>query len=312
MVEIAGGCAPVVAAIGNFDGVHLGHQFLLAETRRLALKLGAQAGVIVFDPHPRRYFQPDTPPFLLTASDQRDSFIKTLGVPNIFRISFDDKLAALSPEAFVEEILVEELALAGVVTGEEFQFGAKRAGNAEMLAQLCDAAGIIAHAVSPKIDNSSVGQDSDVNQKIGSSGVRQAISDGEMLLAARLLGRPWEIIGCVIEGQKLGRTLGFATANILLNDYVAPRHGVYAVAVDVEGSKYHGVANYGRRPTVGSDAPLLEVHLLNFEGDLYGKSIGVSFMNFIREERKFDGLDALKSQIEKDRDQARKYFGAEK
>lgn len=299
MVTKSQKASAIIAAIGNFDGVHRGHQFLLERTKDISAPIGAVLAAIVFDPHPRRYFQPDTPPFLITSPDQRDALIKKMGIEKVFRVPFDHALASLSPEAFVETVILKNLGLSGVVTGEEFRFGAQRAGDASLLGRLCQARGIVAHAISPKLSRQHGAE------KIGSSGVRQAIVEGDMASVRHLLDRPWEVTGIVVEGQKLGRTLGFATANLTLGDFVAPRHGVYAVMVRVGGTTHHGVANYGRRPTVGADVPILEVHVFDFDADLYGKQIAVSFIEFIRDEKKFDSLEALKKQIADDSNRAR-------
>lgn len=288
-----------VAALGNFDGVHKGHALLLEATKTLAQKLGATSAAVVFDPHPRRFFQPDTPPFLLTLSHQRDDLLRAKGIEHVIRLPFNEALSRLSPDEFVEKVLRRQLGLAGVVTGAEFRFGAKRAGDAATLASLCAEYGMKALAIEPQT------LDGTATHKIGSSGVRDAIVNGDMARAETLLGRYWTISGKVVEGQQLGRTLNFPTANIMLGEYVEPKNGVYAVKCYIDGICHGGVANYGRRPTVGASEPLLEVHLLDFDGDLYGQFLEVSFIDFIRDEKKFDGLDALKAQIQCDSDRAR-------
>ncbi len=285
--------APIIAAIGNFDGVHLGHQHLLQETARFARRHGARTGVIVFEPHPRRYFRPDDPPFLLTTPAQRDALLRDCGVDEVMALRFNEALASLSPEAFVNSVLRDQLGLAGAVTGADFRFGAKRAGDGAALQSLGKAAGLNIHLVDVLADDGA-------EEKFGSSAVRKALQAGDVKSAAAMLGRPWAVHGYIVEGQKLGRTLGFPTANMTLGDYIEPRRGVYAVTATLDGATHKGVANFGRRPTVGSDAPLLETHLFDFAGDLYGKTMKIAFVEFIRDEKKFDGLDALKAQIEKD------------
>ncbi|MEL7490802.1 MAG: bifunctional riboflavin kinase/FAD synthetase [Pseudomonadota bacterium] len=292
-----------VAAIGNFDGVHLGHQYLIAETVKLAAEAGAPAGVIVFEPHPRRFFRPQDPPFLLTTSPERTRLLKSYGASEIFTLIFDEAMAALTPEAFVRSVLHEQLGLSGVVTGTEFQFGRARAGDVTMLADLCADVGIAAHRVTPMTNEGAP-------EKIGSSVVRAALQEGDVRRAEALLGRRWSVEGVVAPGQKLGRTIGFPTANITLGDLVEPRYGVYAVMITVDGVDTPGVANFGRRPTVGAPAPLLEAHLFDFDGDLYGKTIRVAFADFIRAERKFDGIDGLKAQIARDCETARRLLAA--
>ncbi len=298
----------IFAAIGNLDGVHLGHRFLLRETARFADEEDAAPGAVFFDPHPRRHFRPDDPPFLITSPARRTNLIQSalresvdgpLDDPNVVALTFDQVMASMTPEVFVKSVLKEQLGLAGVVTGSEFRFGAGRSGDAAALKALCTEAGLAMKIIDPL-------PDPDATEKFSSSAIREAIHAGDMVAAARMLGAPWIVDGVVVEGQKLGRTLGFPTANLLLGDLIAPKAGVYAVVGTVEGATYPGVANYGRRPTVGAPAPLLEVHLFDFEGDLYGKNLDVAFIDFLREERKFDGLDALKAQIAKDSEQARK------
>ena len=289
MVKPAG----IIAAIGNFDGVHLGHQHLLHAAAALAAQEGAGLGVVLFDPHPRRYFKPDEAPFLLTSPAQRDAILKSLGADKIFALKFDKALASLTPEAFVKDILAGELGLRGVVTGADFRFGARRAGDVQLLKSIGCEAGL-------KVEAAALLSGDEETGKFGSSGVRKALRQGDVKGAASMLGRNWSVLGKVVEGQKLGRTIGFATANFTLGDIVEPRKGVYATRVNVDGAAMNAVSNFGRRPTVGSAAPLLETHIFDFDGDLYGKTIEVAFVDFIRDEQKFDGLEALKKQIKVD------------
>ncbi|MFN0024320.1 MAG: riboflavin biosynthesis protein RibF [Parvularculaceae bacterium] len=285
--------APYVAAIGNFDGVHRGHTFLLERTIAFAASLGARPAAVVFDPHPRRYFRPDDPPFLITAPEMRNALIVQAGAAAVLPLAFDRGLASLSPEAFVRDVLKGHLGLAGVVTGADFRFGAGRAGNAAGLAALCEAHGLRPLIVEPLADQQHT-------EKIGSTAIREALLTGAVDRASLMLGRPWRVEGVVEQGRQIGRTLGFATANLTLGDLIEPRRAVYAVRAIVDGAVIDGVANFGRKPTVGAASPLLEVHLFDFSGDLYGRVIGVDFIAFLRDERKFDGLDALKAQIAAD------------
>ncbi len=282
----------VIAAIGNFDGVHRGHRALLETTRAFAAEAGARPGVVLFEPHPRRYFRPEDPPFLLTAPAQRDELLRACGVEEIFVLTFDAALAGQSPKDFVRGVLKERLGLAGVVAGADFHFGAFRAGDAAALTSIGAAAGL-----NVKIADLLVRPDTD---KFGSSAARSALRAGNVREAAEILGRPWSVRGTVLEGQKLGRTLGFPTANVTLGELIAPRKGVYATRARVGERVYGGASNYGRRPTVGDSAPLLETYLFDFNGDLYGKEIEVAFVDFLREEEKFDSLDLLKAQIAED------------
>jgi len=292
-----------IAAIGNFDGVHLGHRMLLARTSAFAAAQDARAAALVFDPHPRRYFRPDDPPFLLTTAAQRARLLAEAGAVETITLTFDAGLAALSPEDFVEGVLARSLNLAGVVTGSDFRFGAGRTGDAQSLSRLARAAGLATLIVEPE----PLWQGA---EKIGSSLIRLALQQGDVAAAARMLGRPWSVEGIVEDGAKRGRTIGFPTANLTLGELIEPRRGVYAVTVRIGDAVHGGVANFGRRPTVGAPAPLLETHLFDFNGDLYGQAIEVSFRAFLRDEVRFDGLDALKAQIARDAEAARDALSA--
>lgn len=291
--------SPVIAAIGNFDGVHRGHVALIGRVAAIARDKGAKAGAVVFDPHPRRYFRPEDPPFLITTAPARNALLSAAGADAILPLAFNAHLAALSPEEFVRDILKRDLGLAGVVVGGDFRFGKGRAGDADSLSALCTAHGLSAHVIEPLAEKGH-------SDKIGSTAIREAILLGEVDRAAGMLGRFWRVDGLVGAGNKVGRTLGFPTANMTLGELIEPRRGVYAVRADVDGEMIAGVANFGRRPTVGAPAPLLETHLFDFSRDIYGKTVGVEFVRFIRDEMKFSGLDALKAQIAEDCDVARR------
>lgn len=287
-----------LAAIGNFDGVHRGHLFLVRRTIDLARQANVAAAAVVFEPHPRRFFRPEDPPFLITTAPMRERLLLEAGLNRVIPLAFDAGLAKLTPEEFVRTRLKDALGLSGVVTGRDFRFGAGRSGDADSLGAICKAHGIKAHVVEPIADAGHV-------EKIGSTAIREAIMSGAVDRAAAMLGRRWRVEGRVEEGRRLGRTLGFPTANLTLGDLVEPRRGVYVVSCEVDGQGFGGVANFGRRPTVGAPHPLLEAHLFDFAGDLYGKTIGVEFIAFIRDEMKFDGLDALAAQIAADSATAR-------
>lgn len=289
------------AAIGNFDGVHLGHRRLLEETAAAASAQNGEAGAVVFEPHPRRYFRPDDSPFLLTTRATRARLLSEAGARFVLELPFDAALVAMTPREFVFDVLKRRLSLAGVAVGEEFRFGKGRAGDAEGLRALADEAGLVATVVPPLMNGA---------EKFGSTQVRAAIEKGDMGAAAAMLGRPWSIEGVVGEGRKLGRTIGFPTANMTLGPLVEPRRGVYAVRAAVAGRVHDGVANFGRRPTFGESAPLLETHLFDFSGDLYGAALDVAFVSFLRDERKFDSVDALKAQIAEDCRAARNVIAA--
>jgi len=290
-----------VVAIGNFDGVHPGHRALIEVAAGEAKRLGAPLSVLTFEPHPRSVFRPQDPPFRLTPLRSKSHALEALGVEHLYVLHFDRAFAAKTAEAFVREILVEGLAARHVVVGWDFCFGHKRAGNAALLRNLGDELGFGVSAVEPvTADNGEV---------YSSSTVRRYLAEGQPAAAARLLGRPWEIEGRVEQGDQRGRTLGFPTANLALGDYVVPALGVYAVRVMIdeagESAWYPAVANLGRRPTVGGTRIQLEVHLFDFDQDLYGRHLRVRLIEFLRPEKKFDGLEGLRAQIAEDSLRAR-------
>ncbi len=292
-----------MVALGNFDGVHRGHAAVVAEAVQLARTLDAPAGAAVFSPHPRRVFAPDAPPFALMNDTQRVRALGEAGAELVHHIVFNRALSAMSPEAFVDEVLHTGLGLKGVVTGADFCFGKGRAGTADDLQRLCAQRGIetrIAKAVA--FD--------DTPEKISSSAARAALREGDPARAAALLGRPFALEGEVFKGDQRGRLLGFPTANVMLGDYVRPAFGVYATRSRLaDGRVVSGVANLGKRPTVDGVSERLEVHLFDFEGDLYGQILETELIRFIRGEQKFEGLDALKAQIASDSAAARDVLG---
>lgn len=293
-----------VAALGNFDGVHLGHQAVMAQAADLARTLDAPAAAAVFTPHPRRVFQPDGEPFALMSAAQRVRALGEAGAGLVHHIPFDRALAAMTPDRFVAEVLDDGLGLKGVVTGADFCFGKDRAGNAQVLKALAAARGLTVAIAAPVTATAQAG-------KISSSDVRHALRDGDPERAAALLGRPFAIEGEVVEGDRRGRTLGFPTANVALGEYVRPAFGVYAVRVDLGGGEaVPGVANIGRRPTVDGIEARLEAHLFDVSADLYGRVISCALIGFLRPEKRFDGLDALKAQIAADCEAARRRLGA--
>ncbi len=287
-----------VAALGNFDGYHAGHQAVVGEARARAKAKGGPALVITFDPHPVRLFRPDAPPMALTTITQRLDLFEADGIDGTVVLTFDRNLAALSPEAFVCDILAARLGLKGVVTGEDFTFGARAAGSAADLKSLGLAYGIDAATVAP-VNGAE-------NRRISSTRIRDALVAGNPKEAARMLSRPFTIRGEVQHGAKLGRTLGTPTANMVLGDYLRPKYGVYAVRGHLPGGEtVNGVANLGIRPMIEPRLELLESWFLDWSGDLYGKTIDVELIAYLREERKLDGLDALKAQMQRDAADAR-------
>lgn len=291
------------AALGNFDGLHLGHQAVLRSARDLALAQGGPWLLLTFDPHPAAFFKPPAAPFLLTTLDQRARLAARLGVAGAVVIPFDADLAALTPEAFARDILAGRLGLRAVATGEDFTFGKGRSGNAATLATLGAALGFATASVAPVATPD--------GRIISSTRVRGHLTAGEPEQAARLLGRPWSIRGLVQPGEQRGRKLGFPTLNVALGDYLRPRYGVYAIRAQLaDGRELDGVANVGVRPTFDPPVELLEAHLFDFAEDIYGQMVDVALIAFLRPERRFAALDALVAQIDRDRSDARLVLGA--
>jgi riboflavin kinase / FMN adenylyltransferase len=287
-----------IVALGNFDGFHAGHQAVVGAARDWARKLGRPALVASFDPHPARLFQPATPPFALSTIAQRAAWLEAFGMDGLVMMKFDRALAALSPAEFVDDWLVTRLGVAGVVTGGDFTFGQARAGDVGELSRLGLASGFAARVVDAVADDGGI---------ISSTRVRALLREGRPGHAADLLTRPFSIAGVVEHGAKLGRTLGFPTANIVLGDYVRPAYGVYAVRVRLaDGSLVDGVANLGIRPMIEPPVELLETWLMDWDGDLYGQTIRVELVAYLRPEMKLPGLEALQRQIATDVVAARK------
>jgi riboflavin kinase / FMN adenylyltransferase len=288
-----------IAAVGNFDGVHLGHKAVIGQAQHAARLAGAPSAVLTFEPHPRMLFQPDAPAFRLTSAAARAEAIAALGTNILFELGFDMEFSHVSAEDFITGILHRGLGLRHVVIGHDFFFGHRRRGTPEMLQEYGIRLGFGVSVIDPVTE-----QDGAV---YSSSRIRQCLKEGDPRGAAALLGRPWDVTATVIQGDQRGRTIGFPTANLQLEDILHPAHGVYAVrARDEEsGVWWSGVANFGRRPTVNDRGPLLEVNLFDVSPDLYGRKLRVQFIDFIRPEMKFSGLDELKAQIARDADAAR-------
>ena len=302
-----GGAVPAglrggVVALGNFDGFHRGHQAVVGAARDAAHSAGRPALVATFDPHPARLFRPDAPPFALTTRDQKLDLLQGFGIDGVVVMPFDRAFAALPAEAFVADWLAARIGAREVVSGGDFTFGQGREGTTATLAERGAAHGIAARVVAPVSDASGV---------ISSTRVRAALQAGEPAAAAALLTRPFAVRGIVEHGAKLGRTLGFPTANLRLGDYLRPRFGVYAVRVRMpDGSVRDGVANLGIRPMIQPAVELLEVFVFDWTGDLYGQQIAVELMAFLRPEWQLDGLAALERQIAADCVAARVALGA--
>jgi len=293
-----------VIALGNFDGLHRGHQAVIEQAKAIADDLGVPLGIGLFRPHPFRFFKPDAPPFRLMSPEVRASIMPTLGVDRLYEIPFDDTLRDMDDTQFVETVLHTGLGIKHVVVGGDFCFGKDRCGNVESLTRLCAERGIDVTALKPIGLHKLYG-------KYGSTDIRKALKDGDVFLAAHQLSRPWTADGIVQKGKQLGRTLGFPTANLTFGELVHPKFGIYTVEVRLPGETEwrYGVASCGTRPTVNGEGVLLEVFIFDFDRDIYGERIEVRFRTFIREEEKFDDLDALKAQMNKDADGARAIFG---
>ncbi len=286
-----------IIALGNFDGFHKGHQAVVQAAIDWAKSENRPVIVATFDPHPVRHFKPDTPPFRLTTLDQRERLFTAAGADAMLVFEFDAQLAATTAEDFVEKLLVERFGAAGVVTGEDFTFGKGRAGNVDVMKELGAPLGLATETVS------AVNDDGDV---VSSSRIRGALEEGDCETAARLLTRPFAIEGTVIHGDKNGRDLGFPTANVDMGHYLRPKYGIYAVKGRLpDGRVVNGAANLGIRPSFDPPKELLEPHFFDLDEDLYGQVIEVELHHFLRGEEKFDDLDALIVQMEKDCEQAR-------
>ena len=281
-----------IVALGNFDGFHLGHQAVVGAAVARARAEGRPALIATFDPHPVRYFRPDAPPFRLTTLDQRQALFAAAGADAMLVFGFDGALAALTAEAFAAERLVAGAGAAGVVTGQDFTFGRDRGGNVAVLAALGAQMGFLAEAVAPvALDGVAV----------SSSRIRAALQEGRPQDAARLLTRPFAIQGVVEPGAQLGRTIGYPTANLRMGTYLRPAYGIYAVRGRLaDGRVLEGAANLGIRPSFDPPVELLEPYFFDFAGDLYGQTIEVELIAYLRPEAKFDTLEALQVQMTAD------------
>ena len=285
-------------AIGAFDGVHRGHQAVIAEARAAAERLGAPLGVVTFDPHPRRWFQPDAAPFALMTEAQLIRALQAEGVDIAYLLPFDAEMAAMTDSDFARRVLGEALGARHVAVGFDFTYGKGRSGSPEALAREGEALGFTV-SVTPRRDDRD-------GLKLSSSAVREAIHAGDMARARAILGRPFAIEGEVIHGDKRGRQIGVPTANVSLGDYMRPAYGVYATRTRLaDGRVIDGVASLGVRPMFKLDQPLLEVWLFDFSGDLYGQTIETELVALLRGEQTFENLDALKAQIDGDAKAAR-------
>jgi riboflavin kinase / FMN adenylyltransferase len=294
---------PNAVTIGNFDGVHLGHQAMLARLTSRAASVGGLPTVLTFEPHPREVFSPEAAPTRLTSLREKLEILRGLGVAHVHICRFTREFAALSPEDFVRRILVDGLKARYVLVGDDFRFGARRAGDFDMLMAYGERSGFSAEAMHTV---------EAAGQRASSTAVRAALAAGDMAGAAQLLGRPYSISGRVVGGDQIGRKIGFPTANILLKHNRPPLKGVFAVRVQgLATPDWPGVANLGTRPSVHPNGnPTLEVHLFDLDRNLYGQHLRVEFLHKLRDEAKFPSFDALVAQIGKDAAVARELLNA--
>ena len=294
-----------VIALGNFDGFHRGHQAVVGKAIDWAHAEGRPSIIATFDPHPVRFFKPDVPPFRLTTLEQRQELYLAAGATAMLVFHFDGELAGTSAEDFIRTILIERFGAHGVVTGGDFTFGKGAKGNVDLLRSLGGELGLQSRVVEAVEGGGEV---------VSSSRIRDALRDGDPQLAAKLLTRPFAIRGIVEHGDKNGRKLGYPTANLAIDKYLRPKYGVYAVTgrILATGQELKGAANIGVRPQFEPPKELLEPHFFDFSGDLYGQEIEVAFHHFLRGEARFDGLDELIAQMDKDCAEARRLLGARK
>ncbi|WP_373766118.1 bifunctional riboflavin kinase/FAD synthetase [Glaesserella sp.] len=304
MPDFRNGCA---LTIGNFDGVHLGHQQILKRLIEQAKILGVPSVVMVFEPQPREFFAKkltsSTAPARLMRLRDKISALQQIGIDYLLCIRFNQKFAELAPAEFIQSLLVDKLNVKYLSVGDDFQFGYKRSGNFEILQKAGEQFGF-------SVENSHshcLGE-----ERISSSLIRQALQRDDLSQAEKMLGKPYSIRGRVAHGNKLGRTIGFPTANIMLNRLVTPIQGVYAVQVETVEGMFNGIANVGNRPTINGTKPLLEVHLFDFNKSIYGQAIEVRFLKKVRSEIKFASFDELKSQIERDVIEVKDFFAHNK
>ena len=293
---------PHAVTIGNFDGLHLGHQAMLARLQDVARARGLPSCVLSFEPHPREFFAPEQAPARLSSLREKAECLQRMGIDRLHVFRFDRAFASLSAEAFIEQVLGTTLEARYVLVGDDFRYGAKRTGDFALLKQAGERIGFDAEFL-PTVEVA--------GERSSSTAVRQALAAGELEHAARLLGRPYSISGRVVHGDKLGRDIGFPTANIQLKHNRPPLMGIFAVEVcGLNGEPLPGVASLGRRPTVkGADAvPVLEVHLFDFKAEIYGRRVRVDFLHKLRDEAKYPDLDTLVAQIRRDVDNAKTFL----
>jgi riboflavin kinase/FMN adenylyltransferase len=302
LAELPDAARGAVLAIGNFDGVHAGHQAVIGAAARIAGRAGAPVGAMTFEPHPRSFFAPEKPLFRLTPEPVKLALLARIGLDLVVVLPFDAALARLSADEFVDEVLLRRLAVRHVVTGYDFHFGRDRTGTPDFLAEKAMAGGFDVTTVEAYAGAGET--------PVSSSAIRAHLSAGEVEAAAGKLGYRWFVQGEVIHGEKRGRDLGYPTANMRLEEQVGLAHGIYAVRMRVGGTVREGVASFGRRPQFDNGAPLLETFLFDFSGDLYGRMAEVEFVRFLRAEARFESVEALVAQMDRDGAQAREVLSA--
>ena len=287
-----------VYALGNFDGVHLGHKEIISKVIDISNSNNIPSGVLIFDPHPRNYFNPKLDNFILSDINTRSYLLEKTKLDFLGILKFDDFMSNLSPREFVEKIIKNRVGVSHLIVGYNFRFGRNREGDVEILSKICSEF---------NIDLTIIKQVKNVELTISSSKIREAIKELDFEKVKNIIGDYWKIVGEVTEGDKRGREIGFPTANIMMKNLIKPDFGVYAVKIEYKNDVFNGIANFGVRPTFNKtkSLPILEVHLFNFSDNLYGKEIVISFVDFIRKEKKFNGLESLKSQIQLDINKAK-------
>lgn len=292
-----------VATIGNFDGVHLGHQAILTQLAEQASRLRLPRLVITFEPQPQEFFTgPNAPPARLMRLREKLLALDGLGIERVLCLRFDHRLAAMPAQTFIEDLLVNRLGIRYLVVGDDFRFGHRRAGDFTMLVNAGQDHGFTVSNTQTYLV---------AGERASSTRIRQALSQGDLESAAQMLGRPYDMCGRVAYGEQRGRTIGFPTANINLHRRVTPVYGVYTVLMSGHSlPPWPGIANVGRRPTVAGNDERLEIHLLDYQGNLYGKRVKVDFLHYLRSEQRFASLEALRRQIQQDENIARGYFSA--
>jgi len=300
--ELAELPGPVFLAIGVFDGVHLGHQAVISTAARHAAEAGGTAVVVTFDPHPAKILRPQESPRLLTATQHKIALIRALGVSHLLVLTFDRELASTPPQEFVRQLVAAARPLREICVGQEWSFGKNRAGNLSLLKELGARLNFNVVGVEPVTSNGTI---------VSSTEIRRAVEAGDFATATRMLGRDYTILGTVEEGKHLGKSLGFPTANLSAHSEQFPPNGVYAAEGLLDGETVRGVVNLGVRPTLTDGLPqrVLEFHLFDLDRDLYGEDIELRFVRYLRAERKFENLVALREQIGRDVSEARQILG---